>query len=221
MTLRRGRDCVTRARYGLRLPQLRYGLNCGSSRRRLRLRLHFRGDCCRGGGERPVRAQGRVARDQARHARGHGRGGRVDGGDGLPPRRCHLSHHDRSCRARGMPIDHHAAAAPPVCKGPRVPIEWRRHGRPRLGLCHGGIWLGSALCIGLVHSSSPPTLVSTWYDLAAFMASQSVLSGPSSVSRAAEGRGRYSGTIRTRRPERICVCFLQREPATIAHGAVG
>lgn len=38
------------------------------------------------------------------------------------------------------------------------------------------IWIGSALCIALVHARSPPTLVTIWAGLAAFMASQTLLS---------------------------------------------
>lgn len=38
------------------------------------------------------------------------------------------------------------------------------------------IWAGSLLCIGLVHARTPPTLVTIWMGLAAFMGSQTLLS---------------------------------------------
>eukprot|EP00316_Scyphosphaera_apsteinii_P000612 CAMPEP_0119330032 /NCGR_PEP_ID=MMETSP1333-20130426/77330_1 /TAXON_ID=418940 /ORGANISM="Scyphosphaera apsteinii, Strain RCC1455" /LENGTH=553 /DNA_ID=CAMNT_0007339309 /DNA_START=116 /DNA_END=1774 /DNA_ORIENTATION=- len=39
-----------------------------------------------------------------------------------------------------------------------------------------GIWLGSLLCLGLVHARTPPSLFTIWIGLSAFMASQTLLS---------------------------------------------
>ena len=47
-----------------------------------------------------------------------------------------------------------------------------------------GIWIGSALCLLLVHSSSPPTLTSVWIGLSAFMSTQTILSLARVMSRA-------------------------------------
>ena len=46
-----------------------------------------------------------------------------------------------------------------------------------------GIWAGSALCVALVHSAAPPTLVSIWLGLAAFMGSQTLFSMARVLSR--------------------------------------
>ena len=46
------------------------------------------------------------------------------------------------------------------------------------------IWLGSLLCIALVHARSPPTLTTIWIGLSAFMASQVLLSIARVASRA-------------------------------------
>jgi putative MATE family efflux protein len=46
-----------------------------------------------------------------------------------------------------------------------------------------GVWAGSALCIGLVHARSPPTLLTIWIGLSAFMASQTLFSALRVASR--------------------------------------
>jgi len=45
------------------------------------------------------------------------------------------------------------------------------------------IWVGSLLCVALVHARSPPTLTTIWWGLAAFMAAQTLLSVARVVSR--------------------------------------
>ena len=55
-----------------------------------------------------------------------------------------------------------------------------------------GIWLGSLLCIALVHARSPPTLVTIWVGLAAFMGSQTLFSVARVLSRAGPWRMLFS-----------------------------
>lgn len=45
------------------------------------------------------------------------------------------------------------------------------------------IWFGSLLCIALVHTHTPPTLTTIWIGLAAFMASQTLLSAARVLTR--------------------------------------
>ena len=51
------------------------------------------------------------------------------------------------------------------------------------GFATCGIRIGSLLCVGLVHLNSPPTLATVWIGLAAFMASQTILSAARIASR--------------------------------------
>jgi len=51
------------------------------------------------------------------------------------------------------------------------------------GFATAGIWTGTLLCIALVHLSSPPSLVTIWIGLAAFMASQTAFSALRVASR--------------------------------------
>ena len=56
------------------------------------------------------------------------------------------------------------------------------------GFAVQSIWIGSALCVALVHTSSPPSLHSIWLGLAGFMASQTLLS----VARVASRSGPWA-----------------------------
>lgn len=61
------------------------------------------------------------------------------------------------------------------------------------GFATAGIWLGSALCVGLAHLRAPPTLHSIWWGFAAFMASQTVLSVGRVLSRTGPWGRLYGG----------------------------
>ena len=52
------------------------------------------------------------------------------------------------------------------------------------GFASAEIWIGTVLCVALVHARTPPTLTTIWIGLATFMASQTLLSVARVVSRA-------------------------------------